>query len=76
MLSSILYKIRRTISLIVRYPKSVKEQSYYSESERKSLFHVLKDQLFILWKYGDTEPFYYTYGFDRIDMTREKMVKE
>lgn len=56
----------------IRYVKGV---SYYPECERKSKTQIMKDQLFFVWKYGYAEWFYYAYGFDRVEMTREKMEK-
>lgn len=68
-------KIRRTLSILLHrgdymYIKGI---SYYPECNRKSKSQILKDQLYFVWKYGYVEKFYYAYGFDRIEMTREKM---
>ena len=70
------YKFRKLLSLLLRYPKSVRGETYYPECKRKSTFVVLRDQLYFFWKYGDVEPFYYTYGFDRVGFTRKKMCDE
>jgi len=50
--------------------------SYYPDCNHKSKKQILKDQLFFIRKYGDYEPFYFTYGFDRSEMTRERMTSE
>ena len=47
--------------------------TYYPECVRKNKSQILKDQLYFVWKYGYVEKFYYAYGFDRVEMTREKM---
>lgn len=73
---SFVSKIVKTLKILLHrgdYVKYVKGISYYPECERKSKSQILKDQLFFVWKYGYVEKFYYTYGFDRVEMTREKM---
>jgi hypothetical protein len=51
----------------------VNHVSYYPECTHKTSFQILKDQLHYKWKYGYVEEYYFTYGFDRKEMTREKM---
>ena len=36
----------------------------------------MKDFLFYVWKFGELEPFYFTYGFDCVEMTRKRMFEE
>lgn len=50
--------------------------SYYPEEPHKSEKEILRDQIRIFLKYGETEPFYFTYGFDRKEMTWDRMTKE
>lgn len=69
-------KIRKSLYLIRRNPDCVSGVSYYAECERKTKKEILRDQLFLLWRCGDVEPFYFTYGFDRKEMTRERMMNE
>lgn len=51
----------------------VNHVSYYPECEHKTSSQILKDQIYNFWKYGFIEEYYFTYGFDRKEMTREKM---
>lgn len=71
-----LKKIRNTCALIKNRSLLIDAVSYYPESERKSRIEILKDQLFFVWKYGKYEPFYFTYGFDRSEMNRDRMTSE
>ena len=66
-------KIRKTLSFIKHRRRFINCDSYYPECKHKASFQIIEDQLFFIWKYGDFEPFYFTYGFDRKEMTREKM---
>lgn len=74
---ALLNKIGKIISILLHrgdYVKYIKNKvSYYPECERKSKAQILKDQLYFVWKYGYVEKFYYAYGFDRIEMTHDKM---
>lgn len=54
----------------------INKATYYPEAELKNKSQIFKDFLWFIWKYGELEPFYFTYGFDRAEMTREKMLKE
>ena len=69
-------KCRKTYSLIKNKPSIIGCATYYPDCKRKSKNQILKDQLFFIRKYGDYEPFYFTYGFDRIEMTRDRMTSE
>lgn len=69
-------KIRQCLSLIKNKSKYVNQASYYPDAIRKSKSQILKDFLWFVWKYGELEPFYFTYGFDRVEMTRERMLNE
>ena len=66
-------KVYKSLTLITRKSKYVNGVSYYPECEHKSKSHIVRDQLFFLWKYGFVEEYYYTYGFDRTNMTRNRM---
>ena len=65
--------LRKGLSILRHRSKYVDQESYYPECERKSSFRILKDQLYSLWRYGFIEEYYFTYGFDRKEMTRERM---
>ena len=69
-------KCRKAYSLIKNRSSIVNGASYYPDYKRKSKNHILKDQLYFVRKYGDYEPFYFTYGFDRVEMTRDRMTSE
>lgn len=69
-------KIRRVLSVYWHSEKCTRQISYYPNEPRKSEKEILRDQIRILWKYGETEPFYFTYGFDRKEMTWERMTSE
>lgn len=69
-------KIYNTYSLFKKRGSIIDCASYYPANNHKSKHQILKDQLFFIWKYGTYEPFYYTYGFDRSEMTRERMTSE
>ena len=68
-------KARKTFAILLRKGdyRYIQGVSYYPECNRKSKSQILKDQLYFVWKYGYVEKFYYAYGFDRIEMSREKM---
>lgn len=69
-------KCRKVYSLIKNRSSIVNGTSYYPDCKRKSKRQILKDQLYFVRKYGVSEPFYFTYGFDRLEMTRERMTSE
>lgn len=69
-------RLYRTLSLVKHWRQYTDCESYYPAEKHKSKKTVLLDQLFFIWKYGDVEPFYFTYGFDRKEMTRLRMTKE
>lgn len=69
-------KIRQTLSLIKHLDDYVNGLSYYPDSEHKSKTQIFKDQLYFLWKYGYLERFYYLYGFDRKEMSIDKIESE
>ncbi len=69
-------KIKRCLSVIKNKSKYISQASYYPEAIRKSKSQILKDYLWFIWKYDDIEPFYFTYGFDRAEMTRERISDE
>ena len=71
-----LNKLRKCISIIRHKSDYVDKASYYPEKEQKSKQEILKDHLWFVWNYGELEPFYFTYGFDRKEMTRQRMTDE
>ena len=75
-MSAFFHKIRRSLFLIKRRSEFVNCDTYYPECLRKTSLQIIKDQLSFVWKYGDVEPFYFTYGFDRKEMTLEKIEEE
>ena len=73
--NSYFLRIRKLLHIIKNKSKYVNGVSYYPEDDLKTKFGILKDQLYFVWKYGYIEDYYYTYGFDRKNMTKEKMGK-
>ncbi len=73
---SLFSKIYKTLSLIKHWHKFTDHDSYYPNEEHKSKATVILDQLYFIWRYGDVEPFYFTYGFDRKEMSRKKVTNE
>ncbi len=73
MQNSLILKARKVIGILRHRSEYVNGISYYPECEHKTKSQILKDQLHFAWKYGYVEDFYFTYGFDRVEMTREKM---
>lgn len=69
-------KIKQALKVLRHKSDYLKETSYYPDCAHKSKREILRDQLFFCRKYGKPEPFYYTYGFDRKEMTRERMCGE
>lgn len=69
-------KIHRSIIIIRHKADYIDKVSYYPEENLKSKKEILKDYLWFIWKYGEIERFYFTYGFDRKEMTRDRMAKE
>lgn len=69
-------RIRAICSLIKHYKKYVHGRTYYEGEELKSKFEIVLDHLYYVIKFGELEPFYFTYGFDRKSMTRKRMITE
>ena len=69
-------KLKTAIKLLVKNNEYINKESYYPTELHKSKKEMIFDQLYFLWKYGDVEKFYFTYGFDRKEMTREKICDE
>lgn len=69
-------KLYKTLSLIKHWKKFTDCDSYYPNEAHKSKTLVFLDQLFFIWKYGEVEPFYFAYGFDKKVMTRWRMTNE
>ena len=66
-------KIRKVLSVIKHCASYTKGPTYYPEFEHKTKCQIIRDQVFFAWKYGFVEEYYYTYGFDRIEMDRSRM---
>lgn len=77
-IKNICKRISKTFSLLIHWRESklINGDTYYSDYQLKSKKEICMDQLRILWKYGEFEPFYFTYGFDRIDMTWDRIISE
>ena len=73
MQNSTMLKIRKMLSIVFHHSQYVNGISYYPECDLKPKARILKDQLYFVWNYGYVEDYYYTYGFDRVEMTRKKM---
>lgn len=69
-------KVCKCFHVIVHRKDYVRKSSYYPECERKTEAEILRDQLAFIWKFGNVEPFYFTYGFDRKEMTQNRMISE
>ena len=61
------------LSMLKHSEKYIKHESYYPNEPHKSNCEILRDQIGYVWKYGCVEKHYFTYGFDRKIMTKEKM---
>lgn len=75
-MKAIYRRLKEVYHLIKNKNKFVFADSYYSESVLKSKKEIFLDQLYFIRKYGTYEPFYFTYGFDRKEMTRKRMTSE
>lgn len=69
-------KIFKALNVIRHKASYINKATYYPEAELKNKSQILKDFLWFIWKYGELEPFYFTYGFDRVEMTRERIMNE
>ena len=69
-------KLRNYLIIFRHRSEYVKQATYYPEAERKSEREIFKDYIWFIREYGVIEPFYFTYGFDRVEMTRERIAKE
>ena len=65
MMKAIYRRIKAVFSLIKKRDEFVYAKTYYPECELKSKFTIFLEQFYIIMKYGNYEPFYFTYGFDR-----------
>lgn len=68
-----LNKIKKIKSLFSNRESYINAKTYYNEEIRKSKFEIFCNQIYFIFKYGDMEPFYFTYGFDRKSMTLDKI---
>ena len=71
-----LKKLAKCLHVLKYRDKYVHRATYYPDDERKTDKQILCDLLFIAHKFGVVEPFYFTYGFDRKEMTRQRMLDE
>ena len=70
MLHSLILKLKWLVSSRALLGR---QTSYYPEAVHKSRLRIVCDQLRFFFKYGYLEEYYYPYGFDRAEMTRDKM---
>lgn len=63
------------IDLVRNRKRYVLADSYYSEFESKSRVKIFFQQLGFILRYGSFEPFYFLYGFDKKEMSKEKMAQ-
>ena len=76
LLLSAFRKVQKSISVIKNRSNYINRATYYPKEERKSKNEILKDHLWFALKYGELEPFYFTYGFDRKELTRDRIMNE
>ena len=62
-------RLKSFIVLIKHYDRYIIAPSYYMEYEHKSSVRIFLEQLYFILRYGDFEPYYFTYGFDRKNMS-------
>ena len=67
------HKLKAGAKLLLNAKAFLNQDSYYPEEPHKSKWEIFCDQMSFVWKYGDTEKFYFAYGFDRKNMTRKKI---
>lgn len=72
----VFFKIRKSLSLLLHKKELLQQDSYYPECPHKTWKAILWDQLRFLWRFGAVEPFYFTYGFDRKEMTYDRICNE
>lgn len=66
-------KIKKMLSSIRHLNRYVNQKSYYPEDLHKSKNEIIRDQIRSILKYGEAEPFYYLYGFDRKSANKDFM---
>ena len=71
-----LKRFRKCLGILLHKSHYVRRETYYSDCERKTDKEILWDQLRLCWRFGQTDPFYFTYGFDRKEMTFNRMIHE
>ena len=62
-------RLKSFIVLIKHYDRYIIAPSYYMEYEHKSSVRIFLEQLYFILRYRDFEPYYFTYGFDRKNMS-------
>lgn len=67
---SLLLKLKWAVSCRSLLGRNV---SYYPDEPHKSRLRIIWDQCLSFLRHGYFEEFYYTYGFDRAEMTRNRM---
>ncbi|HBT84764.1 MAG TPA: hypothetical protein DEB12_02510 [Porphyromonadaceae bacterium] len=71
-----LNKLKRIISLFKHRNLFINAETYYKDEVHKSRFTILCDQIYFICKYGNYEPYYFPFGFDRKSMSLDKICKE
>ena len=69
-------KIKITARLILRMKSYVNKTSYYPNEPHKSKWRIFWDQFFFIWRYGNTEKYYFAYGFDRKSLGLKRICEE
>lgn len=74
----LLRRIKATARLLIRFKSYTytSKKTYYPEEPLKSKWQIFREQLFFIWRYGNTEHYYFAYGFDRKSMSLGKICKE
>lgn len=69
-------KIKATARLIIKFKSYTNQKTYYPDEPHKSKWQIFREQLFFIWRYGNTEKYYFAYGFDRKNMDLNKICEE
>lgn len=71
-----LSKLKRILSLLKHRNLFINAETYYEDEKLKSRLEVVWNQIYFILKYGNYEPFYFPFGFDRKHMRLNKICKE
>ena len=76
MLKNLIVRLKATARLIIRYKIYTSQKTYYPQEPHKSKWRIFREQLYFIWRYGNTEKYYFTYGFDRKSMSLKTICEE